>query len=100
MDAPKYIVCMQGVEGFVADYGDLQLATDRAKELCTAKAETYVLVPVKRFRRTAQAGRLVEEVPEVEPSEGERLIAAELVVKHRQAGRTRGPTTEELERGG
>jgi hypothetical protein len=95
MDQPKYVVCMTGVEGFVADYGDLDLAIARAKELCTPQAQTFVLSPIAHFRRQP-AGKLVGESPVVEPSEGERMLVAERVLKNRQAGRTSGPTTEEL----
>lgn len=96
MESPKHLVCMQGVEGFVADYGDLDLAIRRAKELCTDKAETFVLSPVAHFRRTP-AGRLQDKgEPTVDLGEGERLLVAERVLKARQRGDHAGPTTEEL----
>lgn len=95
MESPKHLVCMQGVEGFVADYGDLQLAIARAKELCTPQAGTFVLSPVRCFRRQP-AGRLVEDAVEVEMSEGERQLAHQGVVDRAKAGRREGPTTEEL----
>lgn len=80
MDSPKIVVCAQGIEGFVADFGNQALAEAFAISHCPPGGEMYVLAPVRTIRRT-KGGTVKAESPAVEETEDERVVAADAVIQ-------------------
>lgn len=80
MNAPKHVVCFQGIEGFAADFGNLKLAQAYAINNCPAGGEAYVLSPAKTVRRS-KGGKVSVFDSEVVESAEERKVVADKVIQ-------------------